>query len=130
MSDPTLMRDLVEEMIEATEKILRRCGRVGCADDFLADEEGMILLDSICMQLVALGEAVKKLDTLMGGELSRRYPQVPWRSVAGMRDILSHHYFDLNAETVYGVCRDEIENLRQTLERIRHDVAKEIMDNE
>ena len=130
MSDPTLMRDLVEEMIEATEKILRRCGRVRYADDFLADEEGMILLDSICMQLVALGEAVKKLDTLMGGELSRRYPQVPWRSVAGMRDILSHHYFDFNAETVYGVCRDEIDKLRQTLKRIRHDVDREITDDE
>jgi uncharacterized protein with HEPN domain len=122
MSDRKLLIDLIEEMIEATEKIVHRCDRAECVDTFLRDEEGMILLDSICMQLVALGEAVKKVDGLTDGKLLENYDEVPWRAIAGMRDVLSHHYFDLNAETVYGICGEEIRSVLQTLRRIRSDL--------
>ena len=43
------------------------------------------------------------------------YPQIPWKSIAGIRDILSHNYFDLNAQTVFGVCEENIKKLKDTL---------------
>ena len=114
MYDKTLVDDLLHEMLEASEKIVKRCMRASCVDDFMT-EEGQITLDSICMQLIAIGEAVKKIDSLTDKKLFEKYPQINWRAIAAMRDILSHHYFDLNAETVYGVCEEEISPLMETL---------------
>ena len=51
-------------MIVAVEKIESRCSKVSCEDDFLDDEDGQILLDSICMLLIAVGEAVKQVDKI------------------------------------------------------------------
>jgi uncharacterized protein with HEPN domain len=61
-------------------------------------------LDAICMQLIAIGEGVKNLDKVTDGSLLVGYPQIDWKRVMGMRDTLSHHYFDVDAEAVYAVC--------------------------
>ncbi len=102
----------------ATEKIEQRCAKVNSVDDFLDTEEGQILLDSICMLLIAVGEAVKQIDKITDKTLLKNYPQVEWKKVAGIRDILSHHYFDLNAETVFGLCEKRIAVLKNTLQEI------------
>ncbi|MCD8477365.1 MAG: DUF86 domain-containing protein [Sulfurospirillum sp.] len=70
-------------------------------NDFLDTEEGIEKLDAICMQIIALGESVKNLDKLTNKTLLLCYPQIIWSEVAGMRDIISHHYFDLNAESCF-----------------------------
>jgi len=124
MYDKSLVSDILEDMIDATTKIQSRCAKVNSMDDFLDTEEGQILLDSICMLLIAIGEAVKQVDKITGKRLLDHYPQVEWKKVAGMRDILSHHYFDLNAETVFGLCETKIAVLKSTLEIIYEDQGK------
>lgn len=121
MYDKTLVIDILDDMLNAVNKIQQRCSKANCIDDFLDDEEGQILLDSICMLLIALGEAVKQIDKITDKRLLKNYPQVEWGKVAGIRDILSHHYFDLNAETVFALCQDHIEILKNTLENILQD---------
>ena len=51
-------------------------------------------LDAICMQLIAIGESVKNLDKVTAGVLLANYPEFEWKRVMGLRDILSHHYFE------------------------------------
>lgn len=121
MYDKTLVIDILDDMLNATNKIQHRCSKTNCVDDFLDDEEGQILLDSICMLLIALGEAVKQIDKITDKRLFKKYPQVEWVKVAGIRDVLSHHYFDLNAETVFALCQNHIEILKDTLEKILED---------
>jgi uncharacterized protein with HEPN domain len=123
MSESALTEDLLDEMLEAALKIKKRCSGILSVDEFMS-EEGQVVLDSICMQLIAIGEAVKKVDKLTDQALLVNYPEVNWRAVAAMRDILSHHYFDLNAETVYGVCEDEIENLITVLKNILENIRR------
>ncbi len=118
MYDKSLVSDIIEDMITATKKIEKRCSKADCADDFLQDEEGQILLDSICMLLIAIGEAVKEIDKITNKTLLQKYPQIEWKKVAGMRDVLSHHYFDINAETVFSLCKNHIVPLKNTLEKI------------
>ena len=120
MYDESLVLDIIEDIIGATETITQRCSKVNCMDDFLDDEDGQMLLDSICMLLIAIGESVKQIDKITNKELLRNYPDIPWKRVAGMRDILSHHYFDLNAETVYALCQDHIKDLNHTLKQIHN----------
>ena len=122
MYDKEIVLNLLENMIESTQKILHRNRDIKSIDDYLKDDSSMMLLDSLCMQLIAIGEAVKKIDKETNKKLFKAYSQIPWREVAGMRDILSHHYFDLNAEVVFEVTTEHIADLQKVLEQIVNDI--------
>ena len=65
------------------------------------------------MLLIAIGEALKNLDKITNKSLLPRYSQVDWKKAKGMRDIISHHYFETDAEVIYNVCKDHIPKLAQ-----------------
>ena len=81
MYDKSLICDILKDMITAVEKIETRCSKVSCMDDFLYDEDGQILLDSICMLLIAVDEAVKQIDKITNKTLFKQYPQIEWKKV-------------------------------------------------
>lgn len=123
MSDIELIKEILRQVLGATRTISRRFAPIGSAEDFVSSEVGLEKLDAICMQLIAIGESIKHLDQITGGELLPHYRQVEWKRVMGMRDVLTHHYFDLDAEVVYSVCTDHIETLGQTVEAILADLG-------
>lgn len=57
------------------------------------------------------------------GKLLEKYPSIPWRNIAGIRDVLSHNYFNLNAETVFGILGDDLDKLINELEKIIKDLS-------
>lgn len=126
MYDRELVQDILQHILESTRLITKRFAAISSPADFLSSEEGLEKLDAICMQLIAIGEGVKQIDKVTKGTLLPRYPQVEWKAVMGMRDMLAHHYFQLDAEVVYTVCADHIDVLRQTVERILADLAQEL----
>ena len=121
MSDLALAREILRQMTWSTLTIVKRFEPIASPADFTASDEGMEKLDAICMQLIALGESAKRLDRLTDGRLLARYPEVEWKRVMGMRDVISHHYFDLDAEVVYAVCADHIGTLSGILQRMASD---------
>ena len=72
-------------------------------------------LDAACMVLIAISESIKNLDKITDGQLLPTYPAIPWKRVMGMRDVIAHHYFDVDAEVVYGVIAKEIEPLKAAI---------------
>ena len=56
------------------------------------------------MLLITIGESLKNLDKVTNGELLPEYPEIEWKKVKGLRDIISHQYFDVNAEAIFDVC--------------------------
>jgi uncharacterized protein with HEPN domain len=88
------------------------------ANDFTDSDSGMEKLDAICMQLIAIGEALKNLDKITNDSLLPKYPEIEWKKVKGMRDIITHHYFDIDAEAIYKVCEDHIEQLATVVKKI------------
>ncbi len=100
MYDRELVRDILQRILEATRVITKRFAVISSPEDFRGSEEGLEKLDAICMQLIAIGESVKQIDKITRGTLLPRYPQVEWKEVMGMRDMLAHHYFELDAEVV------------------------------
>ena len=74
------------------------------------------------MRLIAIGEAFKNIDKLSDKKILINYPDIPWKEVKGIRDILSHHYFDLNAETIFDVCKEELTTLLDTTKQIIADI--------
>lgn len=125
MSDPQLVAEIISQILQATERILIRFKPVSSSAFFLDSDEGLEKLDAICMQLIVIGESLKNLDKVAGYELLDRYPQVDWRSAKGMRDIISHHYFDLDAEAVFAVCKVNLPEMIPVLRQMLIDVSSQ-----
>jgi len=110
-----LIREILTQIADAIDTIKYRFKPVNNIDFFLDTPEGQEKLDSLCMLFIAIGESLKNVDKLSNKKLLLKYDQIDWKAIKGMRDVLSHHYFDINAEAIYNVCTDDIELLEQTV---------------
>ena len=124
MYDIELVKEILCQVLWSARTIVKRFVSITSPEDFVVSESGLEKLDAICMQLIAIGESVKHLDKMTAGGLLFRYPQIEWKRVMGMRDVLTHHYFDLDAEIVYAVCDIHIERLAETIQRILVDLEE------
>ena len=125
MSDKQMMvLSMLEDLQFSIELILKRFAKIETSDDFLSDEEGLEKLDSISMRLVAIGEGFKSIDKLTQKKLLAQYDTIDWKGVKGIRDILSHHYFDLDAEIIFNICDRYLNELLNVTQQMRNDVAK------
>ncbi len=84
-----ILRSTLEDIIISLKLIQQRFQSIKSADEFLKDEHGLEKLDSISMRLIAIGEGFKNVDKLTDYQLLEKYPQIPWKQVKGVRDILS-----------------------------------------
>ena len=123
MYDKELVIDILDQIINAVQTIVERCSYAREVDYFTETKEGQEKLDSICMKLIAVGESLKKIDTLTDRRLLEKYPQVEWKKVKGIRDFISHHYFDLDAEMIFGICKDHLQTLLVTLKSVKNDLT-------
>jgi uncharacterized protein with HEPN domain len=115
MFDRELVNEILNQILEATDRIARRSVAINSADDFLATDAGIDKLDGICMMLIAIGESLKNLDKITD------HQEVDWKGAKGVRDIISHHYFDLNAELVFSVCMDRLPDLVRAIQIMQKD---------
>ena len=122
MYDKKLALEILYQIDWSVQTIQKRVKPIKSADDFTISDAGLEKLDAICMQLIAIGESLKNLDKVTGLALLKNYPEVEWDKVKGMRDVISHHYFDVNAEVVYTVCVDHIAGLGKTIQKIVKDI--------
>jgi uncharacterized protein with HEPN domain len=122
--DNELAREILSQVYQSTQTISKRFEPIKSSDDFIETEEGLEKLDSICMQLIAIGESLKNLDKVTNKSLLKKYPKIDWKKVIGMRDVITHHYFDLDAEVVFDVCENHIEDLAKTINKIIEELNK------
>lgn len=121
MSDYSLVREKLLQIEEALQRVSRRFSQIHSPDDFLDTDKGTDMLDAIGMMLIAIGENLKKIDYETEGRFLERYPSVNWKGAKGMRDILSHHYFDLDAVQVFDVCKNNIPELSEVVKAMIDD---------
>ena len=76
------------------------------------------LQDKIIRRIQVIGEAVKNLPD----DLKRSHPEVPWRDIAGMRDIVIHQYFGIDLEFVWNVLTKDIPDLKPKILKIRDEL--------
>ena len=121
--DKSLVIDIFSQIIDAIEIVQERYSYAKNEDDFYDTKEGQEKLDSICMKLIAIGESLKNIDKITNNKLLINYPNIEWKKIKGIRDILSHHYFDLDANVIQEICTEHIEELLITLKKIRNDLS-------
>jgi uncharacterized protein with HEPN domain len=103
-------RDFLSDIQEAIRRITVYV--VGMAyETFLADTKTQ---DAVIRNLEIIGEATKNLSE----ELRVKYPDVPWKGMAGIRDRLIHHYFGVNLDIVWQIAKTELSQVALLLEEI------------
>lgn len=122
MFDKEFALEILSQIHDAILRIQKRFKPILSADDFTNSEYGMEKLDAICMQLIAIGESLKNIDDVTERKLLQKYPEIDWKRVKGLRDIISHHYFDVDAEVIYDVCENHLDMLRTTVEKMMTDL--------
>ncbi len=102
--------------------ILERTKNINSVDDFLLTPHGVDMLDVACIRLEAIGETVKKIDKRSEGKLLSKYSSIPWKKVMGMRDIIAHHYFDVDVEIVFDIIKNDLIPLSQVISQIKNEL--------
>jgi uncharacterized protein with HEPN domain len=86
--------------------------------DFKSDDA---IHESVLRHLTIIGEAAKQLpDTLRQQE-----PEIPWRKIARLRDLLVHVYFGIRDETIWKIVREDLSPLRKACLRLRASLTSE-----
>ena len=105
-------------------EVEKRSERITEPNDFLISETGVILMDSICMKLSAIGESIKNLDKITNLELLSKYSEIPWKNVMGVRDFIVHHYFEVDADVIFEICKNDVPVLISVINRMIDDLRK------
>ncbi len=122
MRDRSLLLELFLEIEEAIRRIERRFLGINSAEDFLHDDAGLDRLDAIAMMLVTIGENLQRVTKLVNPEIFHKHPEINWAGIRGIRNLLSHDYFNIDAEEVYQICAEEIMPLKHAIQQIRHEL--------
>ncbi len=70
--------------------------------------------DAVLRRLEIIGEAAKKMDENFKGQ----YADIPWKKIAGMRDILTHEYFGANLKRVWLIIKEDLPDLKLKISRV------------
>jgi len=104
-----------EDILNAIEKIERYV--------LLKEKEGYdeeLVEDAILRNLEIIGEAIKNIPN----DIKNNYPEVEWRNISGLRDILIHSYFNLDGIILSDVVENKIPELKIKIEYIIEDLKR------
>lgn len=106
-SDLERLKDVLEA-IERIEKYTSNNQR-----SFFSDE---LIQTWVLHHLQIIGEAIARITP----DLMEQYTEIPWRKIIGMRNILVHDYFGIDADVVWNVVENDLPNLKTWIHKIVH----------
>ncbi len=122
MLDEELLYYSLRRIAATIERIIGNSKTIENSDCYLLNTAGTERLESTCMLLLAIGESIKGIDKMTNKQLLVKYPEVDWRGVMGIRDIIAHHYFDIDEAIVFDVVKHKLPMMLDTINRIINDL--------
>ena len=109
-------RDFLRDILEAIRRIMEYTGGM-TYETFVKDTKTQ---DAVVRNLEVIGEAAKNLSA----KLREKHSDLPWKSMAGVRDRLIHHYFGVNLDIVWQIVEAELPEVKGRLEEILREEEK------
>ena len=125
MYDKELILGILDDIKNSLHEITKWMEDIKTIDDFLLTSHGTLVLNGVCMKILAIGEGLKSIDRHTQKQLLQKYKDVDWSKVMGMRDIIAHHYFELDVEIVFSAATNYVPKMAHCVKQIIKDVAKQ-----
>jgi uncharacterized protein with HEPN domain len=90
--------------------------------EFFRTRRGRERLDGICMLLQTVGETFGKIDKKSNKTFLSRYPEIDWKKITGLRNIIAHEYYNIDAKVVFSNCQDHLPPLLAVVRRMIKDL--------
>jgi uncharacterized protein with HEPN domain len=104
-------RERLRDIHDAAAQASRAVTALERAEAASAENDAQLAFDALLYRLVVIGEAVKALPA----DLLARQPQVPWREIARLRDLLAHHYYRVDAQVIRRTVEAPLDELRNAV---------------
>ena len=122
MYDKELILSFLNNIDNSLHDIAEWMKDISTVDDFLLTSHGTLVLNGVCMKILAIGEELKSIDKRTNKQLLKKYNDVDWWKVMGMRDIIAHHYFEVDAEIVFNAATVYAPQMADCIKQIIKDV--------
>ena len=123
MPDNSLSIDRFLTIADSIDILLLRTKHLNSAEEFKINPDGLTLLDSVSMRLQFIGETLKKIDKDHPALLIK-YDSVEWYKIINLRDFISHHYDLLNYQIIFTICKENLPEFKEVVEKIISDLRK------
>lgn len=114
----------LKKIEQTVKRVITNAEEISSYQYYYLSPAGMERLESTCMLLIAIGECIKGIDKITEKKFLPLYPEVDWKGAMGIRDIIAHHYFELDAEIVFQVVKNEFPTLLVTIQKMLADILK------
>jgi len=104
------IRVFIQDILESI-KLIEDYAKGVDREEFLDKDDNLQMKDAIIRRLEIIGEAVKNIPD----DFKKDYPDIPWKQISGMRDILIHEYFGVNLERVWNTAKDDLPELKEVI---------------
>lgn len=125
--ESTLKEEIIDKLNQISESIdiiqQRRKG-FQTVDDCLQSMLGMTILDACIMRIQVIGETIKSIDDKTKGTLLSLYPEIPWKKIIGLRNIISHEYANIDYDIIWVVITKHLPTLADSINKLKNDLSK------
>ncbi len=101
----------VDDIIDAIRKIEEYTKGMSFGDF----EGNSLVADAVTRNLEIIGEAVKNIPE----EVKKKHPEVEWKKIAGLRDIITHGYFGIDLKIVWDIVENKVTELKDNISKIK-----------
>lgn len=100
----------IQDILQSIDKVVHYLEKITLTE-FRKNE---LIIDAVVRNIEIIGEASKFIPT----SIKDRYPNIPWKEMNGMRNVLIHEYFGVEADIVWHTAKRQLPQLKKQLESI------------
>lgn len=128
-SSKIMIVEYLNLIIEKSTLVIERNKTITSYHDFLISSANMEKFDAACMLIQVVGETARKIDDWTSSNLFSNYPQVYWKGIFALRNIISHEYGNVDPENIFKIIKRHLPELITCINIILKDLTTDKYDN-